>query len=522
MSSDCTLLHLSDLHLREHQADSVLAALRAGLERCGVERPAVVVTGDLFDSSGLGRAAARDLFLAFVRTVRDAFGSGTPVPMAFVPGNHDRREMGVVRGGDQALFDAIAAVAPEGVQVLGTDRAALSKRIAIEGVPAIVVAYDSTYLPRGLLSAGGTVRTDDLLQLAAEIEDEDPDLPVLWLSHHHLIPTPVTDKGRIETEGKSWLVRAAVAALPRLVSYGDREEIFMTAYGAGTAVSLLHALGRAVVVLHGHKHYPTARLLKGTIEGDGDVLFASAGSAGLSEAWKPELQPKLMHLWPSFNIARLGPDRLDIETVAFSARDPAKPVFRRPLVSVARAGRRFDPVAVPAPGTSEILLALNCAVHRVIPSVTAGEFDLESERRIELVAPMGKPVVELVEGIAGGEFEASGVRRPLPWSLELGEGATRFRVRRAGCLSLERASAVYGRGNAFEWVGLQNRYGCRRVELEVHGLPHGGATAFGSLTDLNTGREVPARLERGEGKVALRLDDCPARRLLRVYWPLER
>ena len=51
--------------------------------------------------------------------------------------------------------------------------------------------------------------------------------------------------------------------LPTLIANADREEMTMTALGAGTALSTLHALNRAVLVLHGHKHYATARMLSG-------------------------------------------------------------------------------------------------------------------------------------------------------------------------------------------------------------------------------------------------------------------
>ena len=44
-------------------------------------------------------------------------------------------------------------------------------------------------------------------------------------------------------------------ALPTLVSNADREELTMTALGAGTALSTLHTFGRPVLLLHGHKHF---------------------------------------------------------------------------------------------------------------------------------------------------------------------------------------------------------------------------------------------------------------------------
>ena len=39
--------------------------------------------------------------------------------------------------------------------------------------------------------------------------------------------------------------------------------------------------------------------------------------------------------------------------------------------------------------------------------------------------------------------------------------------------------------------------------------------------DLSTGLERPLRLERSNGSVIAAHADCPARTLLRVYWPLD-
>src|SRR6185295_3507046 len=122
--------------------------------------------------------------------------------------------------------------------------------------PFWIVAFDSTYLPSGWLSAGGMLRQEDILQAAAAIGDRNPDWPVLFLLHHHLVPTPLTDVGVVQVDDTPQLVRWGVQQLlPRLVSNADREEMTMTALGAGTALSTLHGFGRAVLVLHGHKHY---------------------------------------------------------------------------------------------------------------------------------------------------------------------------------------------------------------------------------------------------------------------------
>src|SRR6185436_16832733 len=77
-------------------------------------------------------------------------------------------------------------------------------------VPAWVVAFDSTYLPSGLLSAGGTLRQEDILQAAAAIGRQNPDYPVLFLLHHHLVPTPLTDVGIVQVDHTPQIVRWGV------------------------------------------------------------------------------------------------------------------------------------------------------------------------------------------------------------------------------------------------------------------------------------------------------------------------
>lgn len=121
----------------------------------------------------------------------------------------------------------------------------------------------------------------------------------------------------------------------------------MTALGAGTALSTLHTLERAVLVLHGHKHYATARLLRGMVRGHGDVLVVSAGSAGTAERWSPTANGDAARLWPSFNAIELEGDRLDIDVVSFGYKgSSAAKVARRALVRARRQGATWsiDPV----------------------------------------------------------------------------------------------------------------------------------------------------------------------------------
>lgn len=86
-----------------------------------------------------------------------------------------------------------------------------------------------------------------------------------------------------------------------------------------------------------------------------------------------------------------------------------------------------------------------------------------------------------------------------------------------------RRQAQGHRASAFAQVNLMNRYSSRSARLELRGLGERAAAAFASATDLGTGLERPLVLSRGEADsgVAAQLLNCPARTLLRIYWPLE-
>jgi hypothetical protein len=114
---------------------------------------------------------------------------------------------------------------------------------------------------------------------------------------------------------------------------------------------------------------------------------------------------------------------------------------------------------------------------------------------------------------------------PLPGDVHLEvDGVTRYRVERAVFRTLAAAREAQGhRASAFAQVSLMNRYSSKRASLEMVGLGERAPAAFASATDLGTGLERPLVLQRGnaDGAVTALLDDCPARTLLRIYWPLE-
>ena len=115
----------------------------------------------------------------------------------------------------------------------------------------------------------------------------------------------------------------------------------------------------------------------------------------------------------------------------------------------------------------------------------------------------------------------------MPGRIELdvrGDHLTLYRVGGAVCRTVREAEEVYGkRTSPYEWIGLMNRYTSRSARLSLVGLGAAAAEAFASVTDLGTGLEEPAAFDRSApaGELRLIVPDCPARALLRIYWPLE-
>lgn len=535
------VLHLSDLHLlgEPREQDAILTSLVAAIEKERLRRgrpiDLVAITGDVFDSATLEpRAAVRELE-ALHKCIQAALGG--PVPTIVVPGNHDRRRIGLFGPHRGDLFGAVRDALGDRMLVHGCDTPFLAKVVppAFHQQPFWAIAYDSTYLPSGWLSAGGVVRHEDLLHAAAQIGDEEPDWPVLFLLHHHLVPTPLTDLGPIETHRLHPAMHWALhRILPVLVAHADREELTMTALGAGTALSTLHDMKRAVLVLHGHKHYATARKLEATEARQGDVLLVSAGSAGTAQRWSPTSPHDTARLWPSFNVIELEGDAMTIEAVSFGWKGrSAGEIAYRPLVWAEREGARWKLMPIEGGETraGPSLIANESRV-RLMPARRFGarRWDYECERRVERSGRGPRRYVETVEGRIGALLERLDRRapaQPTPAQLELGldaGGTTRYRVDGGVCRTLDESARLRGpAGSPFEWVGLMNRYRARRSRLVLEGLGARGRTAFASTTDLGTGQETPLRCHRDVAgdRVVLEIDGCEARTLLRVYWPLE-
>ncbi len=524
------IFHLSDLHIdtrRDNQRllfDVLVDTVGREKQSAKTDNVALVITGDVFDSSTMPPGEAVPFFLDLHARIVAAVGGA--LPSVVIPGNHDRRWRGLVGPNRSILFDALrAAVDPHAVYVGGCRFPFLAEVVprGFHGLPAHLVAYDSTYVPHGLFSAGGLIRQEDLLHAFAQIDESSPGLPLVVLVHHHLIPTPVTDvsfigAGRAMARFPRWLIGKA---LPTLVANADREELTMTALGAGTALSTLQAFDRPVLLLHGHKHFPTARLVRGLSDRSGDLLIVSAGSAGLRERLDASQDPEAASLWPSFNVLRIDEDRVSVQAVSFPSRRSGRTPVRRDLADVTRRASRWDPDALSGRvRDGAIAVERDEARFVLTPSRTAPEarWDYTCERRVAVVpgADLHR-YVEFVHGrLDATRARAPGRRRRIELALN---GVTRYRVADALRRTAEDARHATGAATAFEWVGLLSRYGGARVVLSLT-RDAGPLAPFGSVTDLATGRESPAPVEAREDGWWLEVRDCAPRTMLRMYWPL--
>ena len=537
------IAQLSDLHLLAPEPDQpqILAALVDALKHVAASHACRVdllaITGDVFHSASRAAEPSVQAFVALFAELTRVLGGR--VPTVIIPGNHDRRRLGLLSPFRREPFERLREALAGQAFVHGSLLPFLAQVVPpdLHQVPAWVVAFDSTYLPSGLLSAGGMLRQEDILQAAATIGRKNPDWPVLFLLHHHLVPTPLTDVGVVEVDQTPRLVRWGVQhLLPSLIANADREEMTMTALGAGTALSTLHAFGRAVLVLHGHKHYATARLLSGISVGQGDVLLVSAGSCGTVQSWFPTTGRDAATLWPSFNWIELEPDQVRVDVVSFGYRGDSKGhVNVRPLVRAERHGARWrgipvapDDLAAHARVLDENELLCWLSLNRDLP-----RWDCLCERRYsggpEAPERFGDAVDALEDSKLfvldeSGQSLAAPLQPPVQLELERGR-TTRYRILGAYCRTVAEAERLFGtRWAPYSWQGLMNRYACKRVRLELRGSGRGGLRgAFASETDLGTGLQQPLLLDAGstDDTVVIEYPDCPPRTLIRVYWPLQ-
>jgi Icc protein len=204
-----TLAHLSDLHVGASQTtlerarEIVRALLIADVDH-------VVVTGDVTDG---GRA---EELAAFHRTFAPLLEQGR---LTVVPGNHDRL-------GDDAGASFMAGKRVDTVQLPG----------------AFLIRVDSTgeHNRTSVLAGHGDVCERVLDEIDDALERAPAGTLVAVLLHHH--PVFLPEEGFLEKLSSTFnLPFAAELAL------GD--EI------------LRRALGRCDLILHGHRHVPSARVL---------------------------------------------------------------------------------------------------------------------------------------------------------------------------------------------------------------------------------------------------------------------
>lgn len=535
------ILHVSDIHLgaEDDQQDTILAPLVRALAETRAQwepdapPPLLCITGDLHDTPSGDVAASTSRFISLLDQMRDALGG--PVPTVLLPGNHDRRAHGLLLPYRTALLDALVTAKLPNVVVVGVDPPFLTQGIAddFHGLPFSLAAIDSSYTPHGLVGAGGVLRTEDVLELAQLLEAVPPQRPLVLLTHHHLVPTPVTDTSRMDVNTTNqilrWLARNVLSAI---VPYADHEEWMMTALGAGTALSTLAALGRPILVLHGHKHFPTVRNLTATSAGQGDVLLLSAGSAGLALPIGDADDENAAHLWPSFHVLTIEDDRVRAETVAYYRDgEPA----RRTLLDARATGIGWHVAPVePNIRHGGPHLAENVAHYSLRPSAarTDARWDLLVERLVRELPPSDAedpPLVyrEHLRAAKGAVFSSrmpgaptDGATRHVdlptngtPYTYSLLSGAVR---------SVREALSLYGPLGPFEGVMLHNRYQSDRAVLTLTGLP-ADAAPFGSIVDLTRGQATPAPLRTdSEGRISLSIEACAPRTQLRIQWRTER
>lgn len=557
------LIHISDLHLSDKQGDKqkvLLNNLFAALRQEGDDRgPAdrVAVTGDLFDSAGVEADVAREQARDFFAKLSDAVGG---VPIVVLPGNHDRRKSGLVGPHCASFFceleTNLAGMKNVTVLPFSENGSLVSKLPGTEGVrPCLDVAVlDTTRLLTGAFSSGGLIRPEDLLSLAAELGPAEGEsrCPLILLMHHHLVPTPVTDRSRIDTSGLSWpwgcLAGWLLGLLARLVTNVDHEELMMTAFGAGTALSLLHAFRRPVMILHGHKHVATARLLVGPSDEDGDLVLASAGSAGLRENWNStEREEAGVPIWPSFNVVTLddAPSAQVSASVVRVRFDPNEKPNETPspetLMAVTSAQARWirqrtSTTLTPAKASTFALLE-NKAEFVIGPSGEEDRFDIACKRRIvrgqskqdsceeTLELPGDSELVTPTEKRTAHRHQEVSIRIPIldaptasqakPWE---------YKVHRGLCRTGLEADRGYDvNGETYEWVKLLNRYDCEAVTVTLS--CEGDArikNVFASEMDIGTGAERPVWIQRsGTGPWVIERKGCAARTLFRIGWQLD-
>ena len=526
------IVHLSDIHLgaTPDQETAVLDPLVRALETLRAEWDAppslLAITGDLYDTPEADVAAATRRFVALLAAIRGALGGD--VPTIAIPGNHDRRTAGLLLPFREDIIEALATAGVPGLIVGGRQLPFLAEHVpdAFHGLSFAVALIDSSYTPSGAVSAGGLLREEDLLELAETLvrSGDDGRRPLLLLTHHHIIPTPVTDTSRIDADTTNPVLRwLAHNVLPNIVSYADHEEWMMTALGAGSALSTLQAFGRPVFVLHGHKHYPTVRVLRGSLKDQGDVVLLAAGSAGLALALDDGDEENVARLWPSFHVIDVQDRDVKVRTVAYYG--PHTPA-RRELLHVTAEGQswKIDPTDDRiAHRSAKLEWNRSDVTLRPCSGRQDSRWDLLAVRSVRAATAM--EYSEHLRAASGASFQVEGARvDPETRSIDLPTDGSLYAYRLIGgaVRTVREAIREYGASDPYEGVELLCRYESAEARLTLRGLP-GTSIPFGSLVDLTRGRAMPHPITtRDDGVIEMVVKDCGPRMQLRIQWRPER
>jgi len=523
------VVHLSDIHLGAGVdqdrliLDPLVRTIVEERSAWGAPPCLLAITGDLHDTTRVDTVAATERLVALIGRIRNALGAD--VPTIVVPGNHDRRTQGLLRPFQTTLVDALVRAKLPGVIVGGAELPFLGQLVDddFHGLPFAVALIDSSYTPIGFISAGGLLRVEDLLELSEGLSTrgDDATRPLMLLTHHHLVPTPVTDTSRIDEDTTNVALRwLAKNVLPRIISYADHEEWMMTALGAGSALTTLQAFGRPVLVLHGHKHYPTVRTLRASLKGQGDLVLLAAGSAGLALALDEGDEEDAALLWPSFHVLEVEDRALHVRTVAYYG-DASRATRTLMRATAEGGGWRVDPVDDHITHKSP-RLRYNRSDFTLRPCAArlADCWDVEASRTVKADEPL--VYREHIRAAPGARYSSgvAGASQPDTRKLILPtDGSTlRYSLVGGAVRSVKEALRQYGATDPYEGVELLCRYESAEARLRLRGLP-AGTRPFGSVVDLTRGRSMPQPiLRRDDGSVEVVVEQCPPRTQLRIQW----
>jgi 3',5'-cyclic-AMP phosphodiesterase len=225
------LAHLSDLHLGASKANE--RAARAIVETL-VAQPSlhVAVTGDLTDRGRASEFALfREVFSPLAREGR----------LTVVPGNHDR------------MGDGVASLLSRGRRVWTRAAAGL-----------YLICVDST-APHNRVrwQSHGALCSRVLGEVGAALENAPSSARVAVLLHHHPIPLPEETAAERFAKAAGWPFTAELHLGQRLLEL---------------------CLGRADLVLHGHRHLP--RHFSARAQNGRRLEVLNAGSSTELRAWR--------------------------------------------------------------------------------------------------------------------------------------------------------------------------------------------------------------------------------------------